>query len=672
MKMSTAENIINTNAAEAGEPEHLDLRSQDITADKKVGLLQLFPDVRTEGGKIDFDRLKLALGDIVDVGKERYGMNWPGKAGCFRAIQTPSIGTLRPCPQESVNFDETENLIIEGDNLEALKLMQKSYLGTIKMIYIDPPYNTGNDFIYPDNFSESLQTYLEYTGQVDAEGKKFATNTEADGRFHSKWLNMMYPRLYLAKNLLREDGAIFISIDDHELDNLRKLCNEIFGEENFLGLIAVVNNLKGRNDRKHFATCHEYLLAFGKPQFVAGGLPLTEEQKAAYRYKDHNNERYALRDLRKRGSGDRRTDRPNMFFPLYYNESTRCLALERGSPTDVEILPTRGDGTEGRWRWGKDRAAEHLDILHARMSERSGRWGVEYRIYLNPAASPIIDGDADDDDDDEERTSKAKSFWSGPEFSTDLGRRAFKALLPEYDYDYPKPVGLIQRCLYLGLGGSDGIVLDFFAGSGTTAQAVLELNRQDGGNRKFILAQLPEPTERVDYPTIAEITKERARRVIKKLNTAENDGLKLDEPNTCPDRGFQVFKLAESNFTTWDAEISHDVSTLSTQLELHVDHIREGRSAEDILYELLLKSGFPLATVVERKTLADKTVYSVAGGALVICLERALTLELVRAIADTKPERVVCLDEGFAGNDQLKANAVQTFRTKGVTSFKTV
>src|ERR1700682_6277450 len=233
--MSTAEKKDIKAPVAISEPERFDLRSQDIEADKQAELLRLFPEVRTEGGKIDFDRLKLALGQTLDVGKERYGMNWPGKADCFRTIQAPSVGTLRPCLEESVNFDTTENLIIEGDNLEVLKLLKKSYLGKIKMIYIDPPYNTGNDFIYPDDYAESLQTYLKFTNQADAEGMKFSTNTEADGRFHSKWLNMMYPRLYLARNLLREDGVIFISIDDNEVDNLRKLSNDVFGEEAFIG-----------------------------------------------------------------------------------------------------------------------------------------------------------------------------------------------------------------------------------------------------------------------------------------------------------------------------------------------------------------------------------------------------------------------------------------------------
>jgi adenine-specific DNA-methyltransferase len=244
------------------QPETLDLRSHDIAADKQQELLRLFPEIRTEGGKIDFERLKLALGEMVDVGKERYGMNWPGKADCFKTIQAPSLGTLRPCREESVNFNTTENLIIEGDNLEVLKLLQKAYLGKVQMIYIDPPYNTGNDFIYPDDYSESLQTYLEYTGQVDAQGKKFSTNTEANGRFHSKWLNMMYPRLYLARNLLREDGFLVVSVDDGELNNLRALLNEILGEENFVAVLVFDRNRK--NDAKLFSVGHEYMIVFAR------------------------------------------------------------------------------------------------------------------------------------------------------------------------------------------------------------------------------------------------------------------------------------------------------------------------------------------------------------------------------------------------------------------------
>lgn len=315
------------------QPEELDLRSHDIAEDKRQELLRLFPEVCTEGGKVDFERLRLALGKAVDVGKERYGMNWPGKADCFKAIQTPSLGTLRPCPEESwppkpfssrgdaenaektsadsartlrvraprePDFNTSENLIIEGDNLEVLKLLQKSYLGKVKMIYIDPPYNTGNDFIYPDNYTESLQTYLEYTGQVDAEGRKFGTNTDTDGRFHSKWLNMMYPRLYLARNLLREDGVIFISIDDNEVDNLRKVCNEMFGEENFIAQFVWRKRAGGGSDSLYVSTEHEYVLAFAKNigEVAFGDLPRGAKTLANYRYKDHrfaSHGRYCLK-----------------------------------------------------------------------------------------------------------------------------------------------------------------------------------------------------------------------------------------------------------------------------------------------------------------------------------------------------------------------------------------
>lgn len=289
MTMSTAEKI-NQTAATSAEPERFDLRSHDIEADRQAELLRLFPEIRTEGGKIDFDRLKLALGETVDAGKERYGMNWPGKADCFRTIQAASLGTLRPCPEESVKFDSTENLIVEGDNLEVLKLLQKAYLGKVKMIYIDPPYNTGNDFIYPDNFSESLQTYLEYTGQVDAEGRKFGTNTEADGRFHSKWLNMMYPRLYLARNLLREDGTIFVSCDDNEVQNLRAAMNEVFGEENFIASVIWQKVFSPKNSAKHFSADHDYIVVYARRADIWRPelLPRTEEMEARYDNPDND------------------------------------------------------------------------------------------------------------------------------------------------------------------------------------------------------------------------------------------------------------------------------------------------------------------------------------------------------------------------------------------------
>lgn len=614
--------------------EKLDLRSHDAAGDKIAELLRLFPEIRTEAGKLDFDRLKLALGETVDVGKERYGMNWPGKADCFKTIQAPSLGTLRPCPEESVNFDTTENLIIEGDNLEVLKLLQKSYLGKVKMIYIDPPYNTGNDFIYPDNYSESLQTYLEYTGQVDEAGTKFGTNTDTDGRFHSKWMNMMYPRLYLARNLLSEDGVIFISIDDGEVDNLRKLCTEIFGEENFLACVVWEKVFAPKPAAKTFSTSHDYLMVFGKhaDSWDRRLLPRGAEQDDRYKNIDD--------DPRGPWASDN----------LLRNEHRDNSVYTITSPTGKKWTPKQGTS----WRHPEDEM-QRLITSNQIWFGADGNGMPRRKKFLSEVQQGLV----------------PETLWK----HTQVGhtQEAKRQLLELFDVDIfetPKPTRLIRHAAQFTTGESD-LVLDFFGGSGTTAQAVLELNKQDGGHRRFILVQLPEPTDRKDFSTIAEITKERIRRVIKKLN--DEDAGKLDiDGGMKPDRGFRVFKLAESNFTTWDAQVAHDPKALQNQLDFHVDHIREARTADDILYELLLKSGFPLTTPVEKQTLAGKTVHSVASGALMICLERELTLELIRAIAEGKPERVVCLDEGFAGNDQLKTNAVQTFKTKGIVKFQTV
>ena len=491
------------------QSEKLDLKSYDINGDKNQELLRLFPEIRTEGGKIDLERLKLALGETVDVGKERYGMNWPGKADCFKAIQSPSLGTLRPYLEESVNFNTTENLIIEGDNLEVLKLLQKSYLGKVKMIYIDPPYNTGNDFIYPDNYTESLQTYLEYTGQVDAQGKKFSTNTEADGRFHSKWISMMYPRLYLARNLLREDGVIFISIDDNEFANLKKVCDEIFGEENLLACIANINNPKGRSDDKYFATAHEYLLAYCRISTVLRGWEPDHRILRRYNKKGPNGRAYREIDLRKTGDNDRRIDRPNLFYYFLYNQASGELKPTREEliPTGfIQIKPLREDGVDGNWRWEMKTVQEKRDLLVAKFMPVRKTWSVFEMDYLQP----------------DERI-KPTTAWTMKDVNSERGTEQFIELGFEKEvFPRPKPVGLIRLILELATSPmQDDIVLDFFPGSGTTAHAIIDQNKQDGGNRKFILVQLPEPTGQKDYPTISDICEERVRRVIKKLNSED-------------------------------------------------------------------------------------------------------------------------------------------------------
>jgi adenine-specific DNA-methyltransferase len=623
------------------QPEHLDLHSLDLAEDKVQELLRLFPEIRTDGGRLDFDRMKLALGEAVDVGKERYGMTWPGKADCFKTIQMPSLGTLRPVRDESVNFDATQNLIIEGDNLEVLKLLQKSYLGKVKMIYIDPPYNTGNDFIYPDNYAESLQTYLEYTGQADAEGKKFSTNTETDGRFHSKWMNMMYPRLYLARNLLADEGLIFVSIDDHEQSHLIELGTEVFGEENFVGMVTRSTGTPTGGGSDILVNIVDYVVIFSKSA-EAGlqGLSLSEEDAKIYDQEDERG-RYLTRSLRRTGGEDRREDRPSMYYSIK-------------GPDGIEVFPVGPGGYESRWICGRKRYEELERDGLIEWKEIADGGGVSWRPYQKF----YLEG----------RKKQPSNLWTDIE-GNKKASRDMRAMFGGKVFDSPKPVELLAKCIGMG-GDEEGVVLDFFAGSGTAAHAVLDLNSQDGGKRTFILVQLPEPTNREDYPTIADITKERVRRVIKELNEKDADKLDLEGTHS-QDRGFRVFKLAESNFNPWNAGVTHETAALEEQLELHVDHIREGRTLEDLLYEILIKSGFVLTTPVETLQLAGMTVHSVAGGALVVCLERALTLDLIRAIAERGPERVVCLDEGFAGNDQLKANAVQIFKTQGITSFRT-
>lgn len=613
------------------EIEHLQLSS--ATDGKQSTILRMFPEARTEGGKIDFDRLKLVMGESVDAGKERYGMNWPGKADCFRTIQTPSVGALRPASKESVDFDTASNLVIEGDNLEVLKLLQKSYLGKIKMIYIDPPYNTGNDFVYPDNYAESLETYLEYTGQVDAEGKKFGTNTETDGRFHTKWLNMMYPRLYLARNLLKDDGVIFISIDDHEVHNLRRICDEIFGEENFVCTFVWEKRYSPPPDTKEVGYVHENILLYRKSaSYKMGLLPLTAEQQARYKNPDNDPRGdWKPMDYTCRYTKD---ERPNLYYKIVNPNTKKGVFPKKTRVWAFSQAVHKTNEQEHRIWWGKDGKAE-VPALKNFLTEI--RQGMMPMTLL-----------------------KQESVGN-----TDEATKELRDVIPDLKYT-PKPIRLIRHLAEIANLSPTDVVLDFFAGSGTTGLAVFALNAEEKTERKFILVQLPEPIERTDFKTMTEITKERIRRVIQCM---KKDG---DAGHKKPERGFRVFTLAESNFMAWNAEGAKDGTALSKQLDLHINHIRQKRTDDDILYELLLKSGFPLTTPVKKKTVEGKTIYSVASGALVICLDRALNLDLIRAIADMKPERVVCLDEGFAGNDQLKTNAVQTFKTKGITSFKTV
>lgn len=614
-----------------GGPEPFDLRSNTISGEKLRELLRLFPEARTEGDKVDYSRLKLALGESVDTGRERYGLTWPGKADCFKAIQTPSLGTLLPAPEESVNWDTTENLIIEGDNLEVLKLLQKPYLGKVKMIYIDPPYNTGSDFIYPDNYTESLLTYLEYTGQVDSTGKKFSTNTDTEGRFHSKWLNMMYPRLFLARNLLSEDGVLFVSIDDNEMPRLTLVCQEVFGETN-VDVIVWRKTGFGRHGKMKNTTTfrkdHEYVLACFRNELTLRKLldfpDFVNENAFDNPDSDPRGEWFS-------GSISRAENASNPRHENYYSVT---------SPS----------GT----KWTRQWEVDHDEFL---------RLAKDNRIYWGERGDKVPRRKVFRE---ERRETTPSSILS--KGTTTEGTEEVEALVGEVAVSIrPKPVALVSALVQLGTD-ADSIVIDFFAGSGTTAHAVLEQNRVDSGSRKFILIQLPEPTPpateatREGYTTIAEVCEERVRRVIKEMSTiAKNSG----------GLGFRVYKLAESNFKVWDSSRPTEGGALQRRLMEHVEHIRDGRTSQDLLTELLLKSGFPPTTPIREVESAGKKTYIVADGKLSICLDSNLSPEAMRAIADLKPERVVCLDEGFAGNDQLKINAAQTFKTRGI-PFQTV
>ena len=646
------------------KPKRLGLQSADGVQLNLDALYQIAPscfteaaDPKTGGVKrvVNFDVLRQLLGDdAVEDAPEAYEFNWVGKQAARAEVLRPINKTLRPVKEDSVDWDTTQNLYIEGDNLEVLKLLQKSYLGKVKMIYIDPPYNTGNDFVYHDDFARTQNEENLAAGNVDELGNRYCKNTDSNGRYHSDWCSMIYSRLMVARNLLTDDGAIFISIDDNEQENLKRICDEIFGEANYIGKIAVVNNLKGRNDKKDIATCHEYLCIYGKTEFAAGGMPLTEEQKLKFDKRDEKGNPYQLRDLRKRGRPDRREDRPNMFFPIYYNVERKECSLEPQAGW-IEILPLRGDGSDGRWRWGKDRVKQNLSILEPRYSHISGRWGIEHRVYLNPTLNPVCN--EDDEEELEERVSKSKSFWMGGDLSSDVGRRQLKELFENAYFDYPKSIGFIINTLYMG-AEQDSIILDFFSGSATTAHAVMQLNAEDGGNRKFILVQLPEETTedseayKAGYKNICEIGKERIRRAGKKI--------KEESPLTTQDldTGFRVFRMDSSNYE----EVEHAPKDWNQQeLDLFLNNIKSDRTDLDLLFGCMLDWGVQLSLPMTTEEVDGKKIYTINEGDLVACFAEKVTDNVVRAMAEKQPLRVIFRDSCFE-RDADKINIYETFK----------
>ena len=676
---------------------HMKFESPDMTAQNIDRIAALFPNCITEmldeehstpekkvyKRAVNFELLKQMLSpDVVD-GDEAYEFTWVGKKAAIVEANKPIRKTLRPCVAESKDWDTTENLYIEGDNLEVLKLLQESYLGKVKMIYIDPPYNTGNDFIYADDFMRSQEEENEQMGMYDEDENRLFKNTDTNGRFHSDWCSMIYSRLMLARNLLTDDGVVFISIDDNEQENLKKCCDEVFGESNFVGKIAVVNNLKGRNDRKDIATCHEYILIYGKSEFAANGMPLTDEQKAQFDKVDENGSAYQLRDLRKRGRPDRREDRPNMYFPIYYNlETKKCSLVEE--PNAVAIYPIRGDGSDGRWRWGKERVAANLAILEPRYSSIAKRWGIEHRVYLNPSLNPVnLD---EEDTEDTERSSKSKSFWIGGELSNDVGRRQLKTIFGAAYFDYPKSIDYILNTIYMG-SDSDSIILDFFSGSATTAHAVMQLNAEDGGHRKFIMVQLPEKCDeaseayKAGYKNICEIGKERIRRAGEKIIAEWKVNKLIDNVDIVDDRhytthvptkdilddeslrntldvGFRVLKLDDTNMK--DVYYAPDVYDQGMLAGLE-SNIKDDRTDLDLLFGCLIDWGLPLSLPYKSEQLGGCTVHTYNDGDLIACFDANIPESVVKEIAQRKPLRAVFRDSGFASSPE-KINVFEIFK----------
>ena len=619
-----------------------DGESLDIVRANVEALKTLFPEVFTEKG-IDFGTLRQLLGGEIDDDEEKFGLSWFGKSKARQIALTPSTGTLRPSSDESIDWDTTQNLFIEGDNLEVLKLLQKSYAGKVKMIYIDPPYNTGNEFIYPDKYHDNIDTYLRYTGQIDEEGLKLSSNSESAGRFHANWLNMMYPRLKLARNLLRSDGLLFISIDDNEADNLKALCDQIFGEDCFIERVVWKNKYGSGALTKGYANVHEYTLVYSKGELSNLASPLNDEQRAAYKQRDEKFETrggFVTQPL----ATTSKDDRPNLVFPIFHEGN--------------EIWPDK------QWIWSKERVEQAQKNSELVINETNGKFSVRTKQYLR-------------DESGRERLGKPTSIMLGP-FNQE-GTKEIKGLFGVAVFDFPKPSALIKHFFSFVINDDDdddGIYLDFFAGSCSSADALMQLNAETNGSRRFIMIQLPEACEtrsnayKEGYKTIADIGRERIRRAGKKI--------KEDYPDYSGDLGFKAFRLDSTNIKKWDPA-THDIE--NSLLE-HAEYLLGGRSEEDILYELLLKRGVSLTVPIESRKIGNKTAYSIGYGVLFACLDEAIDKTeidtLGRGIIEWHVEldpasetQVVFRDSAFA-DDIAKTNMTAILEQNGIAHVRSL
>lgn len=613
--------------------DKLDGLSMDIEAANKEKLQAVFPECFTEG-KLDIDKLLSLCGEYITDDYEKYEFKWKGKSECLRLAQRRSTATLRPCLAESVQFDTTQNLYIEGDNLEVLKLLQKSYFRKVKMIYIDPPYNTGNDFVYEDDFADPLARYKEVTQQTTK------SNPETMGRYHTNWLNMMYPRLRLAANLLRDDGVIFISIDDGEQSNMRRLCDEVFGEENFMAQIIWQKVYSPRMDVQGFSTSHDYILCYVKSNVESIRQEAFSQNAAQFNFTDPvNGKKYRRRSIRKEGSHSTRSERPNLWFAL-------------PAPDGTEVYPYKPDGTEGCWRWSMETYRENEQNGIVEWVRTENGWQAYAKQYLDTdAAKP------------------PETLWFHQEVGHNhAAAEELKKLLGGKFFDSPKPKELIIKMIKLATcPDNDDIILDFFSGSATTAHAVMQINAEDGGNRRFIMVQLPEVCDekseayKAGYQNICEIGKERIRRAGKKiLETLDGDKPPVDV-------GFKVFKLDTSNMKLWDDTPieDSDLDTLFERIDEHINGLKESRSDEDLIFEILLKMGYPLTAAVAAAPIDGLTVYKINDGEMLVCLQEGVTADLIERMAALSPQKIVLAGRSLA-DSSAKANAFYLLENRGI------
>lgn len=639
---------------------HMKFESPDMTAQNIDRIAALFPNCVTEildeehstpekkvyKRAVNFELLKQMLSpDVVD-GDEAYEFTWVGKKAAIVEANKPIRKTLRPCVAESKDWDNTENLYIEGDNLEVLKLLQESYLGKVKMIYIDPPYNTGKDaFVYFDQFEMDEDEYNEGISRYDEDGNlNFSQNPETNARFHSAWCSMIYPCLFLSRNLLTNDGVIFISIDNHEVDNMLKICDEIFGASNRIACIVNINNPKGRSDEKNIATAHEYIVVYQKNEAILSGFEPEENVTKRYSKVDKKGNRYRHIDLRKTGDSDRREDRPKMFYYFYFNQETGEFYPsydENTSDEWIKIIPMKDDGSFGRWRVGIETANSRKEFLEPIYMSVKKRWTVMERDYLS----------------DELRV-KATTAWTYKDLNSERGTEQFVDLgFDKNIFPRPKPLGTILRPLLLSTQ-KDDVVLDFFSGSATTAHAVMQLNAEDGGHRKFIMVQLPEKCDeaseayKAGYKNICEIGKERIRRA--------GDKIKSESPMTTQDLdiGFRVLKLDDTNMKdVYYAPDDYDQGMLAG-LE---SNIKDDRTDLDLLFGCLIDWGLPLSLPYKSEQLGGCTVHTYNDGDLIACFDANIPESVVKEIAQRKPLRAVFRDSGFASSPE-KINVFEIFK----------